>query len=83
MCTTAFVLAFVLYMSQELYPKMPVMTIKSLPASKVDYKDLYACPVYKTQGRGPGYVGLLHLKSKVNPRTWVVGGVALLMDVVE
>eukprot|EP00993_Chasmostoma_nieuportense_P002181 NODE_2_length_6488_cov_18.174344_g1_i0.p1 GENE.NODE_2_length_6488_cov_18.174344_g1_i0~~NODE_2_length_6488_cov_18.174344_g1_i0.p1 ORF type:complete len:2154 (+),score=521.91 NODE_2_length_6488_cov_18.174344_g1_i0:435-6464(+) len=68
---------------KELYPKMPVMTIKSLPANKVDYKDLYACPVYKTQDRGPGFVSTLHLKTKSPPRRWVIGGVALLLDVVE
>lgn len=68
---------------KELYPKMPVMTIKSLPLGKVDFKDQYACPVYKTQERGPGYVTRLHLKTKYPPRKWVIGGVALLLDVVE
>eukprot|EP00669_Euglena_mutabilis_P007984 TRINITY_DN3148_c0_g1_i1.p1 TRINITY_DN3148_c0_g1~~TRINITY_DN3148_c0_g1_i1.p1 ORF type:complete len:130 (-),score=44.32 TRINITY_DN3148_c0_g1_i1:170-559(-) len=68
---------------KELYPKMPVMTIRALPANKVDLKDLYACPVYKTQERGPGYVATLHLKTKAPSRKWVIGGVALLLDVVE
>jgi dynein heavy chain len=68
---------------KELYPKLPVMTIKSLPMNKVDYKDQYPCPVYKTQDRGPGFVTTLHLKTKSTPRKWVIGGVALLLDVVE
>lgn len=68
---------------KELYPKMPVMTIKSLPSNKVDYKDLYPCPVYKTQDRGAGFVTTLFLKTKSPPRKWVIGGVALLLDVVE
>jgi dynein heavy chain len=68
---------------KDLYPRMPVMTIRALPISKVDYKDLYACPVYKTQERGAGYVATLHLKTKAIARKWVIGGVALLLDVVE
>jgi len=68
---------------KELYPRMPVMTIRSAPHSKVDYRDLYGCPVYKTQERGAGFVATLHLKTKAIPRKWVIGGVALLLDVVE
>eukprot|EP00998_Keelungia_sp_KM082_P007054 NODE_326_length_2088_cov_110.843957_g320_i0.p1 GENE.NODE_326_length_2088_cov_110.843957_g320_i0~~NODE_326_length_2088_cov_110.843957_g320_i0.p1 ORF type:complete len:660 (+),score=234.76 NODE_326_length_2088_cov_110.843957_g320_i0:262-1980(+) len=68
---------------KELYPKLPVLLMKSLPIPKVDLRDLYACPVYKTQERGPGYVCTCYLKTKHDPRKWVIGGVAMLMDVVE
>jgi dynein heavy chain len=68
---------------KELYPRMPVMTIRSLPLGKIDRKDQYECPLYKTQQRGPGFVVGLHLKSKAPARKWVIAGVGLLLDVVE
>ena len=68
---------------KELFPKMPVMLVKSLPTAKVDNTDTFACPVYKTQERGPGYVCTFNLKTKQPARKWVIGGVALIMDVLE
>eukprot|EP01063_Lacrimia_lanifica_P013523 TRINITY_DN2016_c0_g3_i2.p1 TRINITY_DN2016_c0_g3~~TRINITY_DN2016_c0_g3_i2.p1 ORF type:complete len:4660 (+),score=2247.11 TRINITY_DN2016_c0_g3_i2:150-14129(+) len=68
---------------KELYPKMPVITIKSLPASKVERKDQYECPLYKTQARGAGIVTGLWLKTKQPPRKWTIAGVGMLLDVVE
>eukprot|EP01002_Notosolenus_urceolatus_P015217 NODE_753_length_1810_cov_24.956843_g613_i0.p1 GENE.NODE_753_length_1810_cov_24.956843_g613_i0~~NODE_753_length_1810_cov_24.956843_g613_i0.p1 ORF type:complete len:547 (-),score=214.31 NODE_753_length_1810_cov_24.956843_g613_i0:169-1809(-) len=68
---------------KELYPQMPVILIRGLPSSKVDFRDYYACPVYKTQERGPGYVCTAHLKTRAPARKWIIGGVALLMDVSE
>jgi len=68
---------------KELYPRMPVVTIRSLPLAKIDRKDQYECPVYKTQQRGPGFVVGLFLKTKVPARKWVIAGVGLLLDVVE
>jgi dynein heavy chain len=68
---------------KELYPKVPVINIRSLPLGKIDRKDQYECPMYKTQARGPGFVVALWLKSKHPPRRWVVAGVGLVLDVVE
>ena len=68
---------------KELYPRMPVMTIRSLPIAKIDRKDQYECPLYKTQMRGPGFVVGLWLKTKAPPRKWIIAGVGLLLDVVE
>ncbi|KAL7699312.1 dynein heavy chain cytosolic putative [Lotmaria passim] len=68
---------------KELYPKMPIMQVRSLPLSKIDRRDQYECPVYKTQARGPGFVVGFHLKTKQPPRKWVIAGVGLLLDVVE
>eukprot|EP01002_Notosolenus_urceolatus_P014570 NODE_6200_length_646_cov_20.247906_g5271_i0.p2 GENE.NODE_6200_length_646_cov_20.247906_g5271_i0~~NODE_6200_length_646_cov_20.247906_g5271_i0.p2 ORF type:complete len:73 (+),score=18.54 NODE_6200_length_646_cov_20.247906_g5271_i0:260-478(+) len=56
---------------------------RSLPPLQVDFRDYYACPVYKTQERGPGYVCTAHLKTRAPARKWIIGGVALLMDVSE
>jgi dynein heavy chain len=68
---------------KDLYPRMPVITIRSLPAGKVDRKDQYECPLYKTQMRGPTFVASLWLRTKHNPRRWTIGGVGCLLDVVE
>jgi len=68
---------------KELYPRMPIMTVRSLPLGKIDRRDQYECPMYKTQQRGPGFVVGFFLKTKQAPRKWVIAGVGLLLDVVE
>jgi len=68
---------------KELYPKLPVVLVKATPADKAPAGDLYNCPVYKTQFRGPTYVFAAGLKTKVPAAKWVMAGVALLMTVVE
>ncbi|CCW66761.1 unnamed protein product [Phytomonas sp. Hart1] len=68
---------------KELYPPMPIMQARSLPLSKIDRRDQYECPVYKTQARGPGFVVSFFLKTKQPSRKWVIAGVGLLLDVVE
>ncbi|ESS67196.1 hypothetical protein TCDM_04102 [Trypanosoma cruzi Dm28c] len=68
---------------KELYPKMPIMTVRSLPLSKIDRRDQYECPVYKTQQRGPGYVVGFWLKTKQPAKKWTIAGVGLILDVVE
>jgi dynein heavy chain len=69
--------------TKELYPKMPVITIRSLPIAKVDRRDQYECPVYKTQARGPTYVVGMFLRTKQPARKWTIAGVGLLLDIVE
>ncbi|GLE01106.1 hypothetical protein PINS_up009919 [Pythium insidiosum] len=44
--------------------------------------NVYECPVYKTQQRGPTFVFVAQLRSKHPPAKWVLAGVALLMEVV-
>lgn len=68
---------------KELYPKMPIMTVRSLPLSKIDRRDQYECPVYKTQQRGPGFVVGFWLKTKHPAKKWTIAGVGLVLDVVE
>lgn len=69
--------------SKELYPKLPVVMIRALPLSKLDRRDQYECPVYKTQMRGPTYVTGLFLKTKVSIRKWIIAGVGLILDIAE
>jgi dynein heavy chain len=68
---------------KELCPEMPIMLIKAIPLEKADFRDFYACPVYKVAERGPTYVATFNLKTKVSALTWVLRGVALLLDVVQ
>ena len=66
----------------ELFAKMPVIRIKAVPADKAETRDMYECPVYTTQDRGPTFIFKAGLKTKAPPAKWVMAGVALLMDVV-
>jgi dynein heavy chain len=68
---------------KELYPKMPVITVRSQQLNKIDRRDQYECPVYKTQARGPTFVVGMFLKTKQPARKWTIAGVGLLLDVVE
>ena len=66
---------------KQLYPPLPLIIVKAATASKDDARDVYACPVYQTQSRGPTFVFTAGLKTKAPPIKWVLAGVALLMDV--
>ena len=56
---------------KELYAKMPVILIKAAPVTSAEQKDMYICPVYKTQDRGPTWVFNAGLKSKAMPSKWL------------
>lgn len=66
---------------KELTPSMPVMFIKAIIVDKLDLKNMYECPVYKTRQRGPTYVWTFNLKTKDKPAKWVIGGVCLLLSI--
>jgi len=68
---------------KELYPPMPVVLIKAATQDKNEGRDVYACPVYQTQSRGPTWVFTAGLRTKAAASKWVLAGVALLMDVCE
>ncbi|XP_062482469.1 dynein axonemal heavy chain 17 isoform X3 [Pezoporus occidentalis] len=65
---------------KELTPMMPVMLIRAIPGDRVDTKNIYECPVYKTRTRGPTYVWTFNLKTKEKAAKWVLAGVALLLQ---
>jgi dynein heavy chain len=67
---------------KELFAKMPVINIRAVPADKADTKDMYECPVYTTQDRGPTFIFKAGLKTRSPSSKWVMAGVCLLMDVV-
>jgi len=66
---------------KELTPIMPVLFIKAIPVDRRDNKNIYECPVYKTKSRGPTFVWTFNLKTKEKAAKWVLGGVALLLQV--
>ena len=66
---------------KELAPPMPVIFLKAIPVDRQDLRNMYECPVYKTKTRGPTFVWTFNLKSKEKPSKWILGGVALLLQV--
>jgi dynein heavy chain, axonemal len=54
---------------------------KSIPADKQEEKNIFMCPVYKTEVRGPTFVFLAQLKTKSPSARWVMAGAALICDV--
>ncbi|XP_077869744.1 dynein beta chain, ciliary-like [Saccoglossus kowalevskii] len=66
---------------KELTPAMPVIFIRAITVDKMETRNIYECPVYKTKMRGPTYVWTFNLKSKEKPNKWTLGGVALLLQV--
>jgi len=75
---------------KELLPQLPFVYVKAVPvqASWVptsvgfirDDEGTYTAPVYTTTTRGPTYVFLATLRSKVPTSGWVLGGVAVVMQ---
>jgi dynein heavy chain len=66
---------------KDLTPAMPVCFIKAIPVDRRETKNIYECPVYKTKARGPTFVWTFNLRTKEKPAKWVLGGVALLLQV--
>ena len=66
---------------KELHSAMPVMYIKAILQEKLETRNTYDCPVYKTRLRGPTYVWTFNLKTKDKAAKWIVGGAALLLQI--
>ena len=67
---------------KEMVCAMPVINAKALLAEKAANSQVYNCPVYKTQQRGPTYVFTATLRTKAPPAKWTLAGVVLVMDIV-
>jgi len=65
---------------REMSCPMPIIAVKAAVVTRVD-PNAYACPVYKTQTRGPTYVYSANLRTKAKPAKWVLAGVVLIMDI--
>lgn len=66
---------------KEMFCEMPVMNVKGIAVDKADTKGVYMCPVYKTEFRGPTFVFRAQIKTKSSPARWILGGVALILEV--
>uniref|UniRef100_A0A8C5P513 Dynein axonemal heavy chain 17 n=1 Tax=Jaculus jaculus TaxID=51337 RepID=A0A8C5P513_JACJA len=66
---------------KDLTPVMPVIFIKAVPVDRMETKNIYECPVYKTRIRGPTYVWTFNLKTKEKAAKWILAAVALLLQV--
>ena len=66
---------------KDLAPALPVIFLKAIPVDRLDVRNIYECPVYKTKQRGPTYVWTFNLKSKEKSSKWILGGVTLLLQV--
>ena len=70
---------------KEMFSVMPVVLCKAVPVPKTNREDktIYECPVYRTVSRGDTYIFSAQLKtsSKNPPRKWILGGVAIILDV--
>lgn len=68
---------------KEMFSVLPVVYCKALPvpAEGKEDKSLYNCPCYRTEDRGNTYIFPAQLKTRYNPRKWILAGVALLLDV--
>ena len=65
---------------KEMFCPMPVLSIRGLSVEKADFSNMYMCPTYKTEFRGPTYVFCASLKTKSAAGRWVLAGVALIME---
>ena len=65
---------------KEMFFGMPVLSIRGLSAEKADFGNMYMCPVYKTEFRGPTFVFCANLKTKSAAGRWTLAGVALIME---
>lgn len=70
---------------KEMFSVMPVCLCRAVPIPQNGREDrsVYNCPVYRTEDRGNTYIFTANLRTspKNPPRKWILGGVAILLDV--
>merc|ERR1712150_425158 len=70
-----------------MFCNLPVILLKALDTgSKKALKQepqAYQCPVYATRQRGDTYIFTAKLRTKKPPAKWILGGVVLLLDVID
>eukprot|EP01084_Bolivina_argentea_P009096 17033_1 len=68
---------------REMICPLPVVNCKTILSSKMDTNQIYQCPVYQTQQRGPTFVFTAPLRTKEKEDKWILGGVVIIMDYVD
>ena len=70
---------------KEMFSIMPVCFCRAvfIPPPGREEKNVYSCPVYRTEDRGATFIFSAQLKTspKNPPRKWILAGVAILLDV--
>ena len=70
---------------KEMFSIMPVCFCRAvfLPPPGREEKNVYQCPVYRTEERGSTFIFTAQLKTshKNPPRKWILAGVAIILDV--
>jgi len=66
---------------KEMFFKMPVINCRAGLASDREEKNIYICPSYCVPTRRPWFVFPAQLRTKHPPAKWILGGVALILDV--
>jgi len=66
---------------KEMFFKMPVVLCKAGPVSDKEEKNIYICPTYCVPTRRPYYVFAAQLRTKLPAAKWILGGVAIILDV--
>jgi len=66
---------------KEMFFKMPVINCKAGMALDKEEKNVYICPTYCTPNRRPDFVFAAQLRTKHPPAKWVLGGVAMILDI--
>ena len=61
-------------------PAYLLSLLQYLYSDRMELKNMYECPVYKTRDRGPTFVWTFNLKTKESANKWILGGVALLLQ---
>ena len=65
-----------------LYESMPVIYIYAINTAAGKDTKLYSCPIYRKPIRKDiNYIGSIDFESDINPKHWVMRGVALLCDI--
>lgn len=66
---------------KEMFFKMPVVNCKAGTATDREEKNIYICPTYCVPTRRPFFVFAAQLRTKQPAAKWILGGVALILDV--
>ncbi|RHY34017.1 hypothetical protein DYB32_001198 [Aphanomyces invadans] len=67
---------------KEMSCPMPIINCRAVLVTQTTAANVFECPVYRTQQRGPTYIFTAQLRSKAPPAKWVLAGAILVMEVV-
>jgi len=66
---------------KEMFTQLPVIICKAISTLEKMDKNMYICPAYCVPTRRPYFVFPAQLRTKAVPDKWVLGGVAIILDI--